>query len=146
MSDLFRDEIEACAHLNDMILQHSGVPAAKIFFPNMRQMELSQKDEWLLVSYIIGTSGVSLYAGGSTIKRTSLTQELLYFELIGTGNQHSNNVYRNMNTFYNGYAVKSLTYFNRRSIMRDVIAPIGDLVGTHKTTRITYTFNLDFME
>ncbi len=146
MSDLFRDEVEACAHLNDVVLQHSGVPSGKIFFPNMQQMELTQKDEWMLVSYIIGTSGVSLYAGASTIKRTTLTQELLYFELIGTGTLNSNNVYRNLNTFYNGYAVKSLTYFNRRSIMRDGITPISDLVGTHKPTRITYTFNLDFLE
>jgi len=146
MSTLFRDEVEACAHLNDIVLQHSGVPAAKIFFPNMRQMALSQTDEWMLVSYLIGTSGVSLYAGSETIKRTALTQELMYFELIGTGTLHSNNVYRNLNAFYNGYAVKSLTYFNRRSIMRDGIAPIADLVGTHKPTRITYTFNLDFLE
>ena len=146
MSDIYRDELEACSHLSELVLTHSGVSANRIFFPNMRQMAVGDNDEWMNVAYIVGTSGVSLFAGPNSIKRTSIVQELMYFERIGTGTANSGEVYRRMNAKYNGYASKSLTYLNKRRIMRDIMSPIPELLKTHKVAVISYSFSLDFLE
>jgi len=146
MSDYFTSETEAISYLEQLVVDHSGVPAEFIAVANYSSGEITSETVWLLVNIFATTSQPAIFGAsenGGVYLRSKMVLQILVYEPKNTGTGKATEVFSNMCKILNyGFRNTSVIFDNERSLKLGVESPLEQFTKTHSVSQLTFTFTV----